>query len=409
MDEIRLVRSSGHVSGSVRLPGSKSESNRALIINSLAGGILTIRNLSDADDTKILEKALNGIPHEINVGHAGTAMRFLAARLSLAPGDFTLSGSERMHHRPIGPLIDAINSIGGNIRYLGKTGFPPLKIKGGSLRGGKLAINGNISSQFLSALAMIAPYTDKGLEICFGKQLVSKPYLLMTLELMQQCGAEYHLQDDRLHIPAGNYRACNLNIESDWSSASYWYSIAALADSADLFLEGLRKKSLQGDAVVSKIFRLLGVLTTWENGGARLQKERGIQLPSNLELNCEEFPDLVQTLAVTLAGLGIEVRFTGIGTLALKETDRIAALSAELAKTGIRSVAEGREALTFFPGEIVNPGDPIKTYDDHRMALAFAPAVLKTGSLRIAGPQVVSKSYPGFFSDLVSCAVCSIS
>ncbi len=386
--------------GTIQLTGSKSESNRALIIKSLCPpGKVELSNLSAAKDTFTLQEILSRRPRTADVGPAGTAMRFLAARLTLAKGSTFLTGSDRMKERPIGILVDALQELGANIRYAEKEGFPPLQVTGGTLRGGCISIDGSVSSQFISALCLIAPTMQIGLTLHFMTEIASKPYLDMTLSMMEYFGIEHTWTGPNLSIQNQTYTPKKFTIEPDWSAASYWYAIAALSDSAEFTLPNLKKQSLQGDAAVAGIFEQFGVSTEFTPKGITITKNKNA-IPSDVTIDCEKCPDLAQTFATTIAGLGISGTLTGLKSLRIKETDRITALIAELAKFGITATELPDFVLKIEAGKIKKPTQEITTYEDHRMAMAFAPLVLKVGTLTFDDPSVVVKSYPNFWKDL---------
>ena len=366
----------------IRLPASKSISNRILILNALSKSVYPIENLSDSDDTQVLMKALLSLQTgnaAFDTGAAGTSMRFLTAYLAQNEGVWTITGSERMKNRPIRILVDSLREIGGKIEYMEKEGFPPLQIHGRKLTGGAIRLNGGVSSQYLSALMMIAPATQQGLDIRLEGTVVSRPYIDMTAHLMQTFGIETLWDGERIRIEPQAYQPVPFKVESDWSAASYWYEIAALAEnSGDVELIGLESNSIQGDARVAQLFKT-GI------GG---------------EVDFTNEPDLAQTLAVTCCLLNIPFHFTGLQSLRIKETDRIAALQTELKKLGY-AVKTGGAEMEWAGERCESEPDPvISTYDDHRMAMAFAPVCLKTGKIRISNPEVVSKSYPAFWKDM---------
>lgn len=392
----------------VKLPASKSISNRALIIHALAGGGDTPQNLSDCDDTSVTVHALSEMPDTIDIKAAGTAMRFLTAYLSVTPGVHTITGSERMRHRPIGVLVDALRYLGADIEYAGEEGFPPLRISGKKLEGGALAMAGNVSSQYISALLMLGPMLEGGLELHLTGEIISRPYIDLTLAVMETFGAEVEWTDiDTIVVKPKPYTSTPYYIENDWSGASYWYEMMALADTPDSLIEltGLSDGSRQGDSSVRYIFSLLGVKTlfteTQANGLPDVRLRCTGRKLAHLEYDFVSAPDLAQTFVACCCAMGVHFRFTGLQTLKIKETDRIEALKAEMRKLGyVVSDVEGKE-LTW-NGERCEPeADPvIDTYEDHRMALAFAPLCLKLGSISIRNPHVVSKSYPHFWDDL---------
>lgn len=406
MQRLILSNEKKHVGGYIQLTGSKSESNRALIIRALSGGAIEVKNLSDAGDTTTLLRILEDLQEceaelqVVDVGPAGTAMRFLAAYLSMLPGNFLLTGSARMLQRPIGPLVAALQELGADISYTGQAGYPPLRIRGGYLRKAReISMDGSISSQYLSAILMIAPLFSEGLKINILNGLTSEPYLEMTLQMMMEAGARLQRQGDLIIIEPSGYRQSVLSVEADWSSASYWLSLVALAGDAGLVLRGLKEQSRQGDRVIVGIMKGLGVATQFTGEGIFLSKE-SIILPSELSIDFRACPDLAQTVLVCAAALGVSVRFTGVETLKVKETDRVMALKLELAKINVELSGDGPDYVldaskVSFPEELT-----IKTYDDHRMAMAFAPLALKCRKVIIENPDVVGKSYPGFWDDM---------
>ena len=389
------------VLGTIHIPSSKSISNRMLIIRSLAGSVSPIHNLSESDDTAVLSKALDKEGAVKDVGHAGTAMRFLTAYLSTQPGEVILTGSERMKQRPIGPLVDALKQVGARIDFLENEDCPPLKIEGGALKGGSIEIEAGISSQFISALMMIGPALEGGLTIELKGKVVSATYIEMTLSLMNRCGAGAHFDGRRITIPQGTYTVEDYKVESDWSGASYWFQVAALLPGSEITLPYLSMNSLQGDAALVQIFEELGVRTTFNEGDLILRSQK-TELLDHFEYDFTGCPDLVQTCTVTLCALGIPFRFTGTRTLRVKETDRIAALGAELRKLGFLLEDDPAGHWLSWDGSRCDPQqDPlIATYHDHRMAMAFAPLAIALGRVSIEDPGVVSKSYPGYWEDL---------
>ena len=397
-----------------KLPASKSISNRVLVIHALTGGHTLPSNLSDCDDTEVIVEALNNNPYEINIKAAGTAMRFMTAYLAVKDGDeHVLTGTERMRHRPIGVLVDALRRLGADIQYVGEEGYPPLRIKGSSLEGGLLEVAGNISSQYISALLLIGPCLKNGLTLHMTGDVISRPYIDLTLWTMREFGADADWSDfDTITVKPQPYKDRPYLTENDWSAASYWYEMMALANNAchenqedEIKLTGLMDGSKQGDSQVRYLFSLLGVKTTFET------KKEGIptmvtlqhsgRCVPRLEYNFVNSPDLAQTFVVCCALLNVPFHFTGLSTLKIKETDRIEALKKEMKKLGyvIRSV---NDSELIWDGELCKPSleAGIDTYEDHRMALAFAPAALRIKGLKINNPQVVSKSYPYFWDDL---------
>ncbi|MDR0873823.1 MAG: 3-phosphoshikimate 1-carboxyvinyltransferase [Prevotellaceae bacterium] len=388
-----------NISGRIILPSSKSICNRALIINALSNSPYPIENLSDCDDTRAVVGVLNSDGKHFDVGAAGTAMRFLTAFLSKIVGEWTITGSERMKNRPIRILVDALNQLGAKIEYTEKEGFPPLRIFGSALQGGEIELDGSVSSQYLSALLMVAPTMQHGLTIHLKDKVASKPYIFMTLKLMEDFGVKSTWRGGEISVPAQEYKQIPFCVESDWSAAAYWYEILALCGEGEIFLEGLHKKSYQGDAAVADLFADLGVNTAFEKDGVRLTPAGKIVSP--MIYNFAEQPDLAQTFAVTCCLLNVPFSFSGLETLKIKETDRVAALIAELRKLGFL-LHERADGALEWQGDKTAPEEMpvIRTYEDHRMAMSFAPAALKINNLHIAEPQVVTKSYPCFWEDL---------
>ena len=392
----------------IQLPASKSISNRALIIYALSGGRNLPQNLSDCDDTEVIIEALRYMPDEINIKAAGTAMRFMTAYLSVMRGIHVMTGTERMQHRPIAILVDALRKLGAQIEYVGQEGFPPLKITGKKLQGGELSIPGNVSSQYISALLMIGPTLEEGLTLQLTGDIFSRPYIDLTLWMMGEFGAEAKWSSaDTITVAHKPYKSRDYYIESDWSGASYWYEMVALSKDrdAEVKLTGLMDGSMQGDSTTRYIFSLLGVKTTFETQQkgipqmVTLKKNgRGV---GKLEYDFVNAPDLAQTFVVTCAALGIPFHFKGLSTLKIKETDRIAALKTEMLKLGF-VIHDVNDSELYWDGERCKPNleAGIDTYEDHRMALAFAPFAMRQEGLIINNPQVVTKSYPKFWDDL---------
>jgi 3-phosphoshikimate 1-carboxyvinyltransferase len=407
MTTIRLHKPEGSIKGEVHLPGSKSISNRVLMIKALSGLKFGIENLSDSDDTSHLQKALHDIKNSsskiIDIGHAGTDMRFLTAFLASREGFYELTGSERMQQRPIKELVDVLNNLGANISYKNKEGYPPLLITGKILKGGKASIKGNVSSQFISALILVAPYFELGLELEIKGEIVSKPYITMTVEVMKAFGAELVWQENTITVSSVpyHYDQKNYAVESDWSAASYFYSLVALSPvGTTLTLQGLFKESLQADAVCMPVYRDFGVETSVENKALVISKKGDFVL-KEFNYNFEESPDIVQTLACTCAGLSIPFHFTGLQTLKVKETDRITALKNELQKFDIGlAISNDSMSLKKQPVDMSPKKALISTYNDHRMAMSFAPLALVAERVEIEDAEVVSKSYPNFWNDL---------
>lgn len=385
----------------IHLPASKSISNRVLILNALSYSPYDIENLSDSDDTRVLAQVFDSNDTHFDIGAAGTSMRFLTAFLAKTVGEWTITGSERMKQRPIRILVDALNALGGKIEYMEKTGYPPLRIFGSALTGGHIELDGGVSSQYISALMMIAPYMQNGLHIELKGTVISRPYIHMTAGLMEAFGVSTRLTSGSIDIQPQTYRPIPFRVESDWSAASYWYELLSIAGQGTLFLHGLQKNSLQGDCRVAELFGKLGVNTEYTPAGIRLTPN-GAPLPDDMQCNLADQPDLAQTLVVTCCLKGIPFLFTGLQSLKIKETDRIAALIAELRKLGyvLHEPMEG--ALGWDGTRCADEAHPsIATYEDHRMAMSFAPAAI-TRPIDIQHPEVVSKSYPAFWQDLES-------
>lgn len=394
----------GIIRGTVALPASKSISNRVLIIRALCNKDFGISNLSEAEDTLVLTRALEsiGITPDINAGHTGTAMRFLTSYLATHPGKHFLTGSERMKERPIGPLVNALQQLGADIEYLGKPGFPPLKIRGKKLRGGRIAVDASTSSQFISGLLLIAPVLQEGLTIILNGTPVSSSYIRMTLGLMSLFGIEYRWERNQIQVFPGPYQARDITIEPDWSGASYFYETLLLASVGKIFFPMLTQKSFQGDAMVWQWFGHLGMDTVFSSEGATVEKIGGY--PEFVSFDFRENPDLAQTMAMAFAGCGIQGVFRGLETLPHKETDRIKALQNELNKLGY--ILAPREEDLWQLRKTVWPLLPapltFNSYHDHRMAMACAPLALTFGQVGIKDPDVVSKSFPDFWESLKS-------
>lgn len=394
-------------SGIICPSSSKSESNRILIIHALSGSNFDIDNLSDAEDTKVLTTILRAVERTDNgvldVGLAGTAMRFLTAYLSIQEGKtFELTGEERMKQRPVKILVDALRDLGADIRYLQNEGYPPLKIRGKKLSGKELVLSGSVSSQYISALLMIAPMFSDGVKIRFKGEIISRPYITMTINLMQYFGVKAMWDEDTIVVQQGIYQPNEISVESDWSAASYYYGIVALADNLSVELKGLNKESRQADAVVQKIYQQFGVITSYGGDGITLTKTGENQFVKEIfEYDFINCPDIAQTVAVTCAALNIKAKLTGLKSLRIKETDRIAALQMELTNLGFH-VEVDDDDLLIHPVKAINPNKKqwaVNTYNDHRMAMAFAPLALLQ-QITIKNAEVVKKSYPGFWKDL---------
>lgn len=388
------------IHATILLPSSKSISNRALIINALGNGGQQLENLSDCDDTQVMIRALQALPGEtIDIMAAGTAMRFLTAYLSVTPGNRIITGTQRMQQRPIQVLVNALRELGADIRYAGNEGFPPLQIQGTTLTKSHITLPGNVSSQYISALLMIGPSLKSGLKITLTGDIISRPYINLTLQLMKDFGGKAEwLNDHELQVEPQPYSSVPYYVESDWSASSYWYQIAALSPEACITLPGLFEKSYQGDSRVADIFRSLGVETVYGDKTVTIRKNgRPVE---RLDYDFINQPDLAQTFVVTCALLGIPFRFSGLQSLKIKETDRMAALICEMKKLGY-VLQESEGSILSWEGERCERStEAIDTYEDHRMAMAFAPACLVLPDIRINHPQVVTKSYPRYWDDL---------
>jgi 3-phosphoshikimate 1-carboxyvinyltransferase len=395
----------GIVNGVITLNGSKSIANRALIIRALTKDGFDIRNLSNADDTLVLDNLLKSQAKVLDAGAGGTTFRFLTAYLATCEGrEVVLTGSERMQERPIRLLVNALRTLGADIEYVKNEGFPPLKIKGKKLKGGKVTIPADTSSQYISALLMVAPTLEEGLVLELKGEIVSLPYILMTLNLMRYFGVESTLEGNIITVKSQTYQSKSFFVEADWSAASYYYSIAFLSNSAEITLNGLQKDSVQGDAVIADIFKDW-VETTFLESSIVLKK-KNLVLPKVFEFDFLECPDLAQTVLTALAAKNIDGTFQGLKTLLIKETDRVAALDTELSKYGAHLKGEVSENLWKLSSVNFNADleviPRIATYEDHRMAMSFAPLSLVTQKVEIEEPHVVTKSYPQFWEDLNS-------
>ena len=390
-------------SNSFEISGSKSESNRLLILNSIYGN-LKINNLSNSDDTVILDKYITNLESHIDVHHAGTAMRFLTALLAIKTNKkFVITGSQRMKERPIKILVQALNKLGANISYFDKKGFPPLIIKGQEIVGGEISLSSNISSQYISALMLIAPILKNGLLINLEGKITSKPYLEMTLAILKKIGINCYFKNNIISIEhCSKINNSAISIESDWSSVSYFYSIVALSNAAELNIGTFYKSSIQGDVKLYEIYAKLGVETKFIKSSSRIliKKINDFIKPDHIDLDLTENPDIAQTIAVTCFGLGISCDLFGLHTLKIKETDRLEALRIELSKLGA-NVKVTNNSFHLAPTFSINNGISIETYNDHRMAMAFAPLALMTPII-INNPDVVTKSYKDFWKDLKS-------
>lgn len=387
------------VQTTIQLPASKSISNRALILNALSLSTAPIKNLSDCEDTQVIIDAFNSNSNQFDIKAAGTAMRFLTAILAGMDGNWIIGGSKRMHERPIHPLVETLIALGADIEYIEKDGYPPLNIKGKKLKGGEVYLSGNISSQFISALLMVGPIMENGLIMHIENEIVSKPYIQLTIGLMAKYGVKVNWEGNTISVKQQKYKPVEITVESDWSAASYWYEIASLIPGSEITLKGLTKESLQGDSNVVNLFTDMGVTTEFESDGIIIRSIK--KRTKKFFHNFVNEPDLVQTFAAACCFKNTHFLFSGIQSLKIKETDRVQAMINEFKKLGY-VLKENEIGMLEWDGErcepVVNPS--IDTYDDHRMAMSFTPGAIALGSININDPHVVSKSYPQFWNDL---------
>ena len=396
--QVQLSHDTKNCTGALEITGSKSESNRLLVLQAQYPN-LSISNLSNSDDTKALQQALTTAPATVDIHHAGTAMRFLTAYYASIPGrECLLTGSSRMQERPIGILVEALRNMGANIEYAKNEGFPPLQIIGTALEASTVRLPASISSQFITALLLTAPKLKHGLKIILEGAITSRPYIEMTCALMRQLGIDVAFTGNTLEVaPTSHIPTAEIAVESDWSSASYAYSILALAEEGALTLTTYRKESLQGDACLQSIYTQLGVESSFQHNQLQLRKIPNFKCPEKLALDLAHAPDIAQTIAVSCAALGVACSLTGLHTLKIKETDRLVALQRELEKFGAK-VHITADSLHLQPPTTLTADVAVATYNDHRMALAFAPLALKT-TLQINDALVVNKSYPSYWED----------
>ncbi|MCC9168517.1 3-phosphoshikimate 1-carboxyvinyltransferase [Pontibacter harenae] len=397
IDKITLTHPTGVLKGSIKLPASKSEANRALIIAALSGQEAELHNLSEANDTQLLQKLLKSDAETIDAEDAGTVMRFLTAYYAVTGQEKTLKGTERMCQRPIKVLVEALRELGASIEYLGEEGYPPLKMNGFSGNGKRqLKVRSDISSQYISALLMIAPLLPEGLELELEGKIGSRPYIEMTLSLMKHFGVTADFVENTITVKPQKYKAATFHVESDWSAASYWYSLVALAREADITLLGLREQSFQGDRAIVEIMNKLGVYSSFTEEGVKLTKKH---VDRKVSYDFSDCPDLAQTIVALCAGLGVTLELTGLESLRIKETDRIQALQIEVLamNSSLEEISPGVFRLT--PGLMTKQELNFRTYQDHRMAMAFAPIALLE-PVQIQEPSVVRKSYPRYWEDL---------
>lgn len=398
---LHLKTNNQEIQTTIPVTGSKSESNRLLLLQAIFPEI-KISNLSNSDDTRLMQAALKSDSNVIDIHHAGTAMRFLTSFFSASEGrDVLLTGSQRMQERPVKILVDALRQLGASITYEKKEGYPPLRIKGKKLEASEVRIKANVSSQYLSSLLLIGPSLKKGIRLHLDGEITSLPYLKMTIALLEELGVDCEFIENTIIVkPAKSVVKTDLTVESDWSSASYFYSLAALADNATITLSSYKEQSLQGDSVLADIYKGFGVKTVFKDNSITLVKDKKftIDQTKGLNLDLTSAPDIAQTIVVSCFGLGIGCHLTGLHTLKIKETDRLEALREELTKLGATIVVTDSE-LTLAPSQKIISDVSINTYNDHRMAMAFAPLAYKT-SIIINDAEVVSKSYPDFWNDM---------
>ncbi|PWI29400.1 3-phosphoshikimate 1-carboxyvinyltransferase [Flavobacteriaceae bacterium LYZ1037] len=399
---IQLHKSSINQLSTIEITGSKSESNRLLLLQALYPNI-EIKNLSNSDDTQVMSEALSTLSNTIDVHHAGTAMRFLTAFFATQDGrEVIITGSERMKQRPIKILVDALKSLGADISYLESEGLPPLRIKGKTITQNKVTLKANVSSQYISALLLIAPKLEQGLVLTLEGEITSIPYINMTLSLLNKIGIETKFQDNVIQVSQqSTVKDQQLVIESDWSSASYFYSIVALSNiGSEINLSSYKENSLQGDSVLAKIYQQFGVKTNFQDNNIVLHKSAVSNQEATIKLDLADAPDIAQTIVVTCFALGLGCKLIGLHTLKIKETDRLLALKNEIEKLGGK-ITVSDDSLLLKVSKSIKSQVSIDTYNDHRMALAFAPLALVT-SITINDAEVVSKSYPSFWEDLKS-------
>ncbi len=399
---VKVKASSSRIEGCVQLSASKSISNRLLMIKAISKSSFDLYNLSESDDTQILNQILSNtsLPNEINCHHAGTTLRFLTAYLSTIKGKYRVFGSKRMHQRPIKPLVDCIRKLGIEVRYLENEGFPPIEINGNeTVEGGELTISGNISSQFISALLLIAPKLKNGLSLRIIEPILSTPYIKMTLSLMQEMGIEYKWDKNTIHVKHQAYSTKNIAAENDWSSASFIYSLASLSSESKIEIPHLYLDSVQGDSYVCELYSQLGVETSFHEKGVKITKNN--HLSRKVEFNLSDFPDLALPYVVSCAGLGVEVYLTGLESLKIKESDRLVTIKKELSKFNVECEINDHSIYVPKNQQIKYNGEVIEDHNDHRIPMSIAPLAIKTeGNIFFKDSSVVNKSYPLFWDDL---------
>ncbi|MFV5691174.1 3-phosphoshikimate 1-carboxyvinyltransferase [Flavobacterium sp. LT1R49] len=393
-----LQTSHSNLQAQIAVTGSKSETNRLLLLQALFPNI-TLANTSNSDDSEVMQKALKGNEEIVDIHHAGTAMRFLTAYFAVNEGrEVVLTGSQRMTERPIKVLVEALQQLGAQISYENEVGYPPIRIKGQKITASKVNIPANVSSQYISALSLVAPKLENGIEITLVGEITSVPYIKMTLALLNDLDIKTSFEGNVITVyPKQKVESKVMTVESDWSSASYFFSLAALAENATISLTSYKETSLQGDSALVEIYKQMGVDTHFEENKMTLTKQAGF-IPQTVNFELNNTPDIAQTIVVTCLGLGIGCHLTGLHTLKIKETDRLEALRIEMTKLGA-NISVTNDSLTLVASNAINHNVPIATYNDHRMAMAFAPLALKVPII-IENAEVVSKSYPDFWNDL---------
>ncbi len=405
---MRVLTTGNPPCGEIELPGSKSESNRLLMIQAYSGNAISIEGVSEADDTILLNHLLNAIrtgnrqesPVVIDCNNAGTVLRFLLTFLSLQKGKWMLTGRERMKKRPVGDLVQTLRTLGADIQYTEQQGYPPLVIKGKELIGGEAMLNASVSSQFASSLLLAAPCLERGIKLSLNNEISSQPYIGLTIDLMRLCGAEVRQEGTGFIVDPEPYKSCNQIVSRDWSSAAFWYQMIAIARKGALLLNGLDSNSMQGDRVLMEMFRPLGVSSVQESGGIRIQASGKAVRQADFDFT--HHPDLFPAVASTCAALGVDAVFCGTRSLRIKESDRISAMAAELSKTGSFLTESDPNSCRLIGDTSFKVNSPIhfESWDDHRIAMALAPLALQAGEITISHPEVVSKSYPGFWKQL---------
>ena len=397
---IEISSNNQTIYGSIDLESSKSISNRLLIIREFCKTKFEIQNLSNATDTKILNETLEvyETKKDINCEDAGTALRFVMAFLTTKKGNWVVSGSKRMHERPIKPLVDCLVKLGANIHYSEKVGFPPIEIKSKKLYSKNLSLPGNISSQFISALLMVAPKIKGGLNLEITSKVLSKPYIDMTLDLMSEFGIEYSWENNLIKVKEQHYSSKNIKVENDWSSASFWYSFLALSKSGEIKIPNLYANSVQGDSVLSIIYSRLGIKTEFNGDSIVLSKT--IKIAKELELDLSNYPDLALPIIVTCCGLGIKAHLKGLESLKIKESNRLECIKKELKKFNISCEIDSSSIKIIENQKIIQPKSSVECHNDHRIAMSIAPLCMKVDSIKFDDKDVVNKSYPKFWSDI---------